>query len=337
MEYIPNGTFHDITSVAVLILENNHFQVMPINNICLLKRLKKLNMASNKLTTVKFNQCFAKMEVLHYVNLSDNPIVELNSDDFYGLRKSPIAELYLNRIGIKHITKGTFEYLTHVKLLSLKGNKIGSLPSDVFKNILDIKLLDLSGNKFSRIPTAAIARLSRLSTIDLTHNRIQNNTLGSEFQNMTNLHSIVLSENPLHGLSNSSFLSLASSKKFNILVLKSVSLKIVEADAFSPLKFLTTLTLNDNQLMNVSLLERAFYGLRFCFNLTELGLDNTNLTGIGPYIFQYMANTSLVKLYAQGCLITMLPSGTFKYLPNYRSLGYLAIIYIPLRKTHSKT
>ena len=320
MDYIPNGTFHDITSLAVLILENNHFQVMPVNNICLLKRLKKFYMASNKLTTVKFNQCFAHMETLHYINLSDNPIVELNSGDFYGLRNSPIAELYLNRIGIKHITKGTFEYVTHVKLLSLKGNKIGSLPSDVFENILDIKSLDLSENKLSKIPTAAIARLSRLTQIDLKHNQIQNNTIGSEFQNMTNMHSIVLSENHLHGLSNSSFLSLARSKKFNTLVLKSVRLKIVEADAFSPLKFLTTLTLNDNQMLNVSLLERAFYGLRFCKHLTELGLDNTNLTGIGPSIFQYMANTSLVKLHAQGCLITVLHSGTFKYLPNLQFL-----------------
>ena len=320
MEYIPNGTFHDITSLAVLILENNHFQVMPVNNICLLKRLTWLNMASNKLTTVKFNQCFAEMETLHYVDLSDNPIVELNSNDFYGLRNSPIAELYLNRLGIKHITKGTFEYLTHVKLLSLNGNKIDSLSPDVFKNIPDIKSLDLSGNKFSRIPKAAIARLSRLETIDLTHNQIQNNTLGSEFQNMTNLHSIVMSGNRLHGLSNSSFLSLASSKNFRLLVLNSAGLKVLEADTFLPLKFLIGLTLYKNPL-NVSMLEQAFYGTTI--------LSEPHCTWSGRHIFNWR-KSQYISLLGQHVTRKTPCRGMFDHSAAFRNFQVSTKIKVPL-------
>ena len=328
MEHIPNGTFHDIQNLSILKLENNRFRVMPVDNICLLKRLDQLYLASNKLTTVKFNQCFAQMERLHYVDLSNNPIVNINSHDFHGLRNSPVAQLYLNRLGIKHLTNGTFKYLTHVKLLSMQGNKLASLPSDVFKDMLNIRSLILSGNKLNIIPKVAVTQQSHLKSIDLTHNRIRNNNLCSEFHNLTNLHNLVLSENRLYSLSNSSFSCLAGSKKFSLLVLISASLRVLEADTFLPLRFLTMLTLHNNPL-NVSTLEQAFYGLRFSVHLTEIGLDGTELTGISASTFRYLVNTSLETLRGQGCRITVIPPGTFKFLSK------LQFLWISGNKVHT--
>ena len=319
LEHIPNGTFYDIGNLSILMLEKNHFRVMPVNNICLLKRLGILNLASNKLATINFDECFKDLETLYYVDLSDNPVMELSFNNFYGLRNSPILQLYLNKIEIQILSTETFQYLPHLKVLSLQDNKLTSLPSDVFDNLVNMTTLILSGNKLNSIPSASIIRLSHLEVLDLAQNRLRNNTLGSEIHNMPHLHNMILSENRLNYLSNASFSSLAYSKKFGFLVLKSASLKVIEANAFLPLKFLTKLTLNNNPL-DASMLEQAFYGLRFSVYLTELGLDTTNLTDINASTFRYLANTSLVNLLAQGCLITVIPSETFKFLPKLQVL-----------------
>ena len=319
MEHIPNGTFHDIGNLSILILENNRFQVMPVNNICFLKRLGILKLAQNKLATINFDECFEELEILYYVDLSGNPVMELISTNFYGLRRSPVSQLYLNQIGIQILPSGTFKYLPNIKILSLQGNKLASLPSDIFDNMLNMRTLILSGNKLNSVPKASIIRLSHLESLDLGQNRIKNNTLGTEFHNMPYLNNLILSENHLNNLSNTSFLSLTHSMKYSLLVLKSAGLKVIEADAFLPLKFLTRLKLYENPL-DASKLEQAFYGLRFSVNLTELGLDSTNLTGISASTFRYLANTSLEKLRAQGCLITAIPSGTFKFLSKLQVL-----------------
>ena len=136
---------------------------------------------------------------------------------------------------------------------------------------------------------------------------------------MPYLNNIILSENRLNYLSNNSFSSLADCKKFSVLQLQSVSLKVIEANAFLRLKFLTNLVLNENPL-DAAMLEQAFYGLRFSVNLTELGLDTTNLTDISASTFRYLVNTSLTNLRAQGCWITVIPSETFKFLPKLQFL-----------------
>ena len=319
MEHIPNGTFQDIGNLSTLILEKNHFRVMPVNNICLLKRLGILNLAWNKLAIINFDECFKDLVTLYHINLSNNPIMELISTNFYGLRTSPVSLLYLNHIGIQTLPRGTFKYLPHLKDLNLQYNKLTSLPSDVFENTVNMRTLILSGNKLNSIPSASIVRLSQLGSLDLAHNRLRNNTLGSEIHNMPHLHKMILSENRLNYLSNTSFSSLADSKKFGFLMLKSAGLKVIEANAFLPLKFLIKLLLCKNPL-DASMLEQAFYGLRFSINLTELGLDMTKLADINAGTFRYLANTSLVNLHAQGCLITVIPSETFKFLPKLQFL-----------------
>ena len=320
MEHIPNGTFHDIGNLSILKLERNNFRVMPVNNICLLKRLGKLNLASNKLATINFDECFKDLETLYYVDLSDNPVMELSFNNFYGLRNSPVLQLFLNHIGIQTLPRGTFKYLPHLEVLSLQDNKLTSLPSAVFENTVNVRTLILSGNKLNSIPSASIVRLSHLESLDFGQNRMRNNTLGSEFRNMPYLNILILSKNRLNYLSNTSFSSLADSKKFSVLVLKSVSLKVIEANAFLPLKFLTNLVLNMNPL-DAAMLEQAFYGLRFSVNLTELGLDTTNLADVSASTFKYLVNTSLTSLRALGCLITVIPSETFKFLPKLQVLN----------------
>ena len=319
MKQIPNGTFQDIANLTILHLEKNSFETMPVNDICLLIKLQTLDIASNKLTAFKFDECFVKLQIFNYIDLSDNPVRHLNSDDFYGLRNNPVTVLILNQIEIKNLANDTFKYLPHLKYLSFHGDKLVNLPPGIFKHMLNLRSLMVHGNKLNSIPSAAISELGTLERLDLGQNKIRNHTLGSEFQNMKNLKNIILSENRLQSLSNSSFLCLASLKKFHYLVLGSASLKVIEANAFAPVTFLTVLNLQKNPL-NASMLEKAFYGLRFSMNLTELHLDSTMMTDISASTFRYLSNTSLVTLNVQGSLMTVIPSGTFRFLSMLQNL-----------------
>ena len=320
LESIPNGTFEQMANLSTLRLDNNHFRNIPGNNICSLKRLGMLRIASNRISAIAFDECFSELRLLFRVDLSDNPITQLNPEDFYGLRNSRVSQLYLDKLRMKDLSNEAFKYVPHLEILNLNNNKLTTLPPDIFKHILNLRTLSLRGNKLVNIPYAAIAEQVHLGSLDLTQNHIRNNTLGPELRNMPYLKSLMMTENHLVSLSNNSFLSLNGSKEFSLLALQSTSLKMIEADAFLPLRFLKTLNLLENPL-NASMLEQAFYGLRFSVNLTFLGLSSTNLTDISSSTFKYLVNTSIIKLRAQGCLITVLPSGAFKFLSKLTTLN----------------
>ena len=153
----------------------------------------------------------------------------------------------------------------------------------------------------------------------MSQNLIRKNTLGSEFRSMTRLFHVSLNGNRLYSLTKNSFTSLKDNTYFTQLNLARTHLRVIEAHAFLPLKSLQILTLTDNRL-NANMLEQAFYGLRFSYNLTSLRLEGSNLSDINSNTFQYLVNTSITRLNAKGSLLTILPSGSFKCLPRLHTL-----------------
>ena len=148
---IPNGTFSDIPNLTILTLNNNRFKVMPINNICLLKKLRMFEIVENKLTMAKFDECFTMLKNLFHVDLSGNPFKKLARRDFYGLRRSSVKELYLGHLGLTALEKNIFQYVPKLAVLSLKLNKLTSFPPDISQHTPGIKVLMLLGNKFNTI------------------------------------------------------------------------------------------------------------------------------------------------------------------------------------------
>ena len=231
-----NGTFAGIPNLRTLILEGNRFETLPFENICLLKKLQLLDLNLNKLTIIKFGECFTDLKNLYSVDLSGNPIDKIEAGDLDGLRKSPVSILYLRQMKLTQLSAQVFKYLSHLKVLSIKNNKIKHLQSDLFKYVPGITSLSLKGNKLNRIPSVTIATLTNLEMLDVGRTNIRITALGSEFRRFVNLTRLDLGYNPLYKLYNNSFLNLNNSVKLIQLNLISCKLKTIQAGAFLPLR-----------------------------------------------------------------------------------------------------
>ena len=316
-----NGTFLNIPNLTTLAMEMNRFQTMPVNNICLLKNLRILKMKGNNIESAKFDECFTQMKDLNSVDISNNPITEIKPVDFYGLRNSHISQLFLTQLGLTTLSKDHFQYVPHLRVLSLQKNKFISLKADVFQDEWGLTSLILGRNQLKNIPGYALSKMPYLQTLNLEQNNITNCTFSEEFQNMTNLRTIDLGKNAMGSLTKTSFTNFYNSTRLTELILSFCKLQVIEADTFLPLRSLKRLRLDNNPL-NARMLEQAFYGLRFAYNLSQLYLESTNLAALNNETFQYLVNTSLVRIEAKGSALQVLKMDTFKYLSK---LSYLSL------------
>ena len=151
-----NNTFVGIPNLSQLTLSYNLFEVIPSQNICLLKKLQILDMDSNNLTTAKFDNCFTDLLDLCCIHFSHNSIRTIKEYDFNSLNKSPIKELYMNDIGLEKLSSYIFKWIPHLRVLDLQDNKLINLEPDVFVHIPGLTSLILQGNRLNKIPNAAI-------------------------------------------------------------------------------------------------------------------------------------------------------------------------------------
>ena len=312
---LPLGVFKALTQLVTLDLSRNQLHTIPAKQICVLQHLEALYLSSNKLNNGRFDKCFIRLNKLHYLDMSDNPLGEMEPEDFTSLRN--IIKLLLNDASLKRLPPGIFKYMPLLRFLYLGRNKLTHLDNSIFNHLPMLSELQIFSNKLETVPAAALSELKSLSILNIEHNNIKSNILGSGFT--IYFRELSLSRNPIVTLSNESFLSLKNAQYFHKLTLLACRLKEIEADAFLPISSLQELYLNENPL-NAKMMEQAFYGLRFVKNMTMLNLRFTNLRDLSNNTFQFLINTSLHTLSMTTSKIHVLQSGTFSYLPMLRVL-----------------
>ncbi len=318
LDTLAKNTFSKIPNLRDLYLQGNLLDSIPEANLCLLPQLGRLILSVNQIHNISFGECFLHLPKLYRIDLSSNPIGEIHSEDFFGLRNSTVAELYLTNLNLLKLNRHIFKFIPNIKYLSLKRNKFVSIDS----NFLSTRLtsLILKDNRLKEIPHEAIRNLSRLESLNMERNKITNSTFGSDFQNLRRLVLIDLSKNPLKVLRNVSFANLRGCSKLNELILSQCGIREIEADAFRPLKSLESLKLDSN-VLNITKIEKAFHGLRFAYNLTKLNLKGLNLEGLKTTTFQSLENTSVSYLQATATKLYKIRSNTFRHLPNLKYLS----------------
>ena len=254
-----------------------------------------------------------------FLSMENVNISILRNGSFTKEEGKTLIILTLKNDNISHIEVGALQNLNKLQQLHLIGNKLTTLKTGTFLNMANLLQLNLENNLFKTIPNSALSGLISLERLSFQINSITNCTFGLEFQNLTNLTNINLRRNPLHSLSNNTFSNLGQSMHLNTLTVSESKLRVIEAGAFLPLKFLKSLQLDSNPL-NASMLEHAFYGLRLAYNLSYLNLDATNLTNLGSNTYRYLVNTSLASLEAKSTSLKIIQQGTFQYLPRLKTL-----------------
>ena len=105
-------------------------------------------------------------------------VVDLRID---GIRSSSVGggcywycSLYLANMNLTELPTGVFDGLEHLDLfLSLQGNKLRSVPEDLFRNLSSLKKLDLQGNKLRTLPEGLFRNLSSLRRLYLQNNGLE--------------------------------------------------------------------------------------------------------------------------------------------------------------------
>src|SRR6218665_381509 len=174
---------------------------------------------------------------------------------------------------IAKIQKGAFSGLRVVQLV-LEKLSIRDLDSNAFGGLtMYLEVLYLNDNLISQLPDGLFSGLAKLTTLQLHSNRLS--SLWSVPSSVNNLPSLLLSS----GDGN-------------------------QTSALAPLVSLNRLTLNDNQLSNISSEVFAFLG-----NLETLNLDSNRIETLPTGVFASLTNLKTLNVTSNE--ITFLPDHLF--------------------------
>ncbi|KHJ43888.1 leucine Rich repeat-containing domain protein [Trichuris suis] len=275
-----------------LVLDNNVLTRIPSKQIEKLEQLRYLHLKNNRIDVVEAGMFkHARLNNLRYLYLDNNLIEAISTDAFVNLN---LNVLTLNNNQIQNIDGNSLP--ATLWYISLKENKLESIPYDALESLSELQILDLEGNSISQlqsyvptifmanvsinlssnrirnIPAAAFSSFRHIENLDLSYNIMK--TVHSEFlQGVATMTSLDLSRNRLSFLPPNAFNNIADSLKK--LSLEENDFNAVP-EALAPLRSLTHLNIISNKLALLHL--RPTW--RWNESLKELLLSHNFLTRI---------------------------------------------------------
>ena len=188
-----SNNLHHVEYVRI----RSNLELIPLN-ICQYKKLTTIDLEYNMLKELKIFEC----NLLESLQLSNNQISSVNSDDFTSLQNLSILSLSNNRI-----TQVSFKNLKSLRYIYLNDNKMSVLNNFSFIDLSTLQWLYLSSNQITLVDRNAFKNLFNLYYLDLSGNRltqIESNT----FNGMPNLGTLLLSNNQIKEISSDAWLNL---------------------------------------------------------------------------------------------------------------------------------
>lgn len=185
----PN-TFHGLKSLLVLDLSTNLLETLQDGVFSGLEALQELNLGRNRLSRIE-PSAFKNLAKLRYLTLTDNFLHLFPSLE--GLLNLNSLYLDMNRIGV--IPSGIFKTVPDIQLLNLDGNLISRVADDAFNTARDcsqIQRLSLRDNLLMSVPQQAMACLTNLEVLDLSGNQFEFLT-NLDFKGLPRLRALTLS------------------------------------------------------------------------------------------------------------------------------------------------
>ena len=223
-------TVADLATVTELYIVRKNVTVLQSGDFAGLSALGEIHLRRNALSTLP-PDLFAGLSALGVLVLSDNALTSLPPGVFSGL--SALEELglsgnaglgphltgsafsalgglrliSLNGIGLDTVPAGLFSGLSELTDISLNGNGIGALPASLFSGLTKLDVLSLATNDLATLPDGVFSGLSALTEIVLTGNRLTELS-GGVFSGLTKLKTIRLASNRLRTLPDGVFAGL---------------------------------------------------------------------------------------------------------------------------------
>lgn len=243
---------YELEKIQKLILDNNQLrQLSP--DICKLKKIKSVSLNDNELAGLPNEIFMLKMMKSfsatnnHLAALPDSieramelSLVDVSHNRLETLPKFPMDILLVNASHNQLVVINPMHYekLTELKL---NNNKLSSLPAGLFEYLPSLQALDLSRNQLRSLE--GVGHSKSILECNLVGNRLT--SLGDAFIESSNLHTLIVSENPLVSLPFESELT-------SLTTLQASSCKLTVLDAkVANFKSLKSLDVSSNELKTI--------------------------------------------------------------------------------------
>ena len=203
---LRSGDFAGLSAVGEIQLRRNALSTLPPDLFAGLSALGVLVLSDNALTSLPPG-VFSGLSALEELSLSGNAGLgpHLTGSAFSAL--GGLRLISLNGIGLDTVPAGLFSGLSELRSISLEGNGIGALPASLFSGLAKLDVLSLAANGLGTLPDGVFSGLSALTEIVLTNNRLTELSAGV-FSGLTKLKTIRLASNSLRTLPDGVFAGL---------------------------------------------------------------------------------------------------------------------------------
>ncbi|XP_066146429.1 leucine-rich repeat-containing protein 24-like [Euwallacea fornicatus] len=113
-------------------------------------------------------EAFKDLTILVEIDLSDNNIVILHPDTFYGNER--LRWLYLNRNPLRRLSRAQFPVLPHLRNLELEQCQLQFIHKDAFVHLTALESLNLKNNLLRNLSEATFMSFAHLKTLMLDGN-----------------------------------------------------------------------------------------------------------------------------------------------------------------------
>uniref|UniRef100_A0A8C2FXF5 Erbb2 interacting protein n=1 Tax=Cyprinus carpio TaxID=7962 RepID=A0A8C2FXF5_CYPCA len=271
-----------------LSLPDNDLTVLP-PGIANLINLRELDVSKNSIQ--EFPEIIKNCKVLAIVEASVNPISKL-PEGFTQLLS--LTQLYLNDAFLEFLP-ASFGRLTKLQILELRENQLKMLPKSMHK-LTQLERLDLGSNEFTEVPEV-LEQLTGIRELWMDGNKLTflPGSVNQFLINSSRWVRLIVSLSGVKWIWNGQFLSACINCQLQYKLSLSISLSV----STGSLKRLTTLKVDDNQLMflpdtiggltTLDELDCAFNEIEAlpsttgqCVNLRTFAADHNLLTQMPP-------------------------------------------------------
>ena len=272
---IDSNSFQKLALVEDINLSNNNLWSLPINTLCNLPKIKKLNISRNHLlNTVDLGLSFIGGCPVPLVELdiSHNRITSLGNGDLHQVKDLVKLDLSANRLKI--LDENALATLPYLQELNLADNQLSALPPAVFNKSQSLHKLMLQNNSLTMLTSQLFSGLTNLTVLNLSRNAISSHLLAPDVftTDLKHLKVLDLSYNQMSKLQTSIFAELIS---LQVLNLAHNQFHIISSGVFAFQTRLNILSLSHNIIENIE--KDAFVGLN---SLTSLSLDHNKVRNL---------------------------------------------------------
>ncbi|XP_017754347.1 PREDICTED: leucine-rich repeat-containing protein 70-like [Eufriesea mexicana] len=302
----------DELSPNVYILDMNGNNIAEIGSFPHSIKLRRLQMAHNRLTELK-HESFAGLTYLLEADFSSNEITHVDPEAF---KDNPgLITLELQNNPLDEV-KGHFLNSRTLLYLDLNTCGIQRLNTQFFHNTTNLNKLDLSHNPLGRIEPGPFDHLTNLEYLKLNGCNLTY-VSSVAFANLENLRELEMAENDLRSLSWTSL--LAPLIRLEYLNIRKTGISNLPGDAFAKNLYLRQLVLADNELHHLDIRNTLGHNLH---SLQSLDLSNCNLEGhnLSAEAFKNTSKLRVLNLSGNPMLATDLPV-LLLHLPKLHKLS----------------